>query len=42
MTFNEMASFNSGTHMITIGLDFLQGISDCPCTQSVDHHGWGY
>lgn len=37
MTFNEMASFNSGTHMITIGLDFLQGISDCPCTQSPVH-----
>lgn len=37
MTFNEMAAFNSGTHMITIGLDFLQGISDCPCTQSPVH-----
>lgn len=37
MTFNEMASFNSGTHMITIGLDFLQAISDCPCTQSPVH-----
>jgi hypothetical protein len=37
ITFNEMASFNSGTHMITIGLDFLQGISDCPCTQSPVH-----
>jgi type IX secretion system PorP/SprF family membrane protein len=34
MTFNEMTAFNSGTHMITLGLDFLQGISDCPCTQS--------
>lgn len=37
MTFNEMTTFNSGTHMITIGLDFLQGISDCPCTQSPVH-----
>lgn len=37
MTFNEMASFNSGTHMVTIGLDFLQGISNCPCTQNPIH-----
>lgn len=37
LTFNEMASFNSGTHMITIGLDFLQGISNCPCTQTPVH-----
>jgi len=37
MTFNEMTAFNSGTHMITVGLDFLQGISDCPCTQSPIH-----
>lgn len=33
LTFNDLARFNSGTHMITIGLDFLQGISDCPCTK---------
>ncbi len=31
---NQIAAFNSGTHMITLGFDFLQGISDCPCTQS--------
>lgn len=37
VTFNEMIAFNSGTHMITVGLDFLQGISDCPCTQSPVH-----
>ena len=37
LTFNELAAFNSGTHMITIGLDFLQGISNCPCTQSPVH-----
>lgn len=37
ITFNEMITFNSGTHMITFGLDFLQGISDCPCTQSPVH-----
>jgi type IX secretion system PorP/SprF family membrane protein len=34
LTLNELASFNSGTHMITLGLDFLQGISNCPCTQT--------
>ena len=34
ITVNDLASYNSGTHMITIGLDFLQGISDCPCTTS--------
>lgn len=33
LTFNDLSGFNSGTHMITIGLDFLQGISDCPCTK---------
>lgn len=32
VTTNAMAGYNSGTHMVTIGLDFLQGISDCPCT----------
>jgi type IX secretion system PorP/SprF family membrane protein len=33
ITMNELAGFNSGTHMITIGIDFLQGMSDCPCTE---------
>ena len=33
LTINDLSGFNSGTHMITIGLDFLQGISDCPCTK---------
>lgn len=37
VTFNEMISYNAGTHMVTIGLDFLQGISNCPCTQSPVH-----
>ncbi|MCX7547298.1 type IX secretion system membrane protein PorP/SprF [Xanthomarina sp. F1114] len=37
VTINDMAGYNSGTHMITIGLDFLQGISNCPCTQSPLH-----
>lgn len=38
ITINQLSSFNSGTHMITLGLDFLQGISNCPCTQSPVHN----
>jgi type IX secretion system PorP/SprF family membrane protein len=34
---NQFAAYNSGTHMVTLGFDFLQGISDCPCTQSPVH-----
>lgn len=34
ITTNDMAGYNSGTHMITLGFDFLQGISNCPCTGS--------
>ncbi|MDO7171138.1 type IX secretion system membrane protein PorP/SprF [Mariniflexile sp. AS56] len=37
ITMNELFAYNSGTHVITIGLDFLQGISNCPCTQSPVH-----
>lgn len=32
VTTNNIGSKNSGTHMITVGLDIFQGISDCPCT----------
>ncbi len=32
VTTNELMSYNSGTHMITLGVDIFQGISDCPCT----------
>lgn len=32
-TMNDLAGYNSGTHMITVGLDFMQGASNCPCTQ---------
>lgn len=35
---NQLAAYNSGTHVVTIGLDFLQGISNCPCTQSPVHY----
>jgi hypothetical protein len=37
LTLNEFSGYNSGTHMITLGLDFLQGISNCPCTQNPVH-----
>ena len=37
VTTNGLSSYNSGTHVITIGFDFLQGISNCPCTQSAVH-----
>jgi type IX secretion system PorP/SprF family membrane protein len=32
LTTNELLAYNSGTHMITLGLDIFQGISNCPCT----------
>jgi type IX secretion system PorP/SprF family membrane protein len=32
--FNGLSAFNSGTHAVTVGFDFLQSISNCPCTQS--------
>ncbi|AJR04337.1 PorP/SprF family type IX secretion system membrane protein [Siansivirga zeaxanthinifaciens] len=38
ITTNELSAFNSGTHVITIGLDFLRGISNCPCTESPVHY----
>lgn len=31
---NELIGYNSGTHMVTLGFDFLQGLSNCPCTQN--------
>lgn len=34
ITTNEIFAYNTGTHMITLGLDFLQGLSNCPCTQT--------
>ena len=37
MTLNELSPYNSGTHVVTIGFDFLAGISNCPCTQSPVH-----
>jgi type IX secretion system PorP/SprF family membrane protein len=34
LTLNKIAAYNSGTHVVTLGFDFLESISDCPCTQS--------
>lgn len=33
ITINDLSGYNSGTHSVTIGLDFLQGASNCPCTK---------
>ena len=41
ITTNELAGFNSGTHAVTIGIDFLQGASNCPCTQGSQKY-WKY
>lgn len=30
----NLGAYNSGTHSVTIGLDFLQSLSNCPCTHS--------
>ncbi len=37
VSLNSLTAFNWGTHVVTLGFDFLQGISDCPCTQSPVH-----
>lgn len=37
VTMNGLSTYNSGTHVVTIGLEFLRGISNCPCTQSPVH-----
>lgn len=34
VTTNDLSAYNSGTHVVTIGLNFLQGISNCACVQS--------
>jgi type IX secretion system PorP/SprF family membrane protein len=37
VTLNEIGSYNTGTHVVTIGFDFFANISNCPCTQSPVH-----
>lgn len=34
---NQIGAYNSGTHVVTIGFDFLKSISNCPCTQNPVH-----
>jgi type IX secretion system PorP/SprF family membrane protein len=38
ITTNDLLAFNSGTHVVTVGINFLQGISNCPCTQDPVHN----
>jgi type IX secretion system PorP/SprF family membrane protein len=33
ITTNDLIGYNTGTHMITIGIDVFQNLSDCPCTR---------
>ena len=33
LTLNELVGYNSGTHVITLGLDLFQGVSNCKCAQ---------
>jgi len=35
--FNDLGYYNSGTHVVTLGFDFLQALSSCPCTDSPVH-----
>ncbi|OOG65791.1 type IX secretion system membrane protein PorP/SprF [Flavobacterium sp. A45] len=31
--FNQIGNYNTGSHSITVGVDFLESISNCPCTE---------
>ncbi|MEY8848988.1 type IX secretion system membrane protein PorP/SprF [Psychroserpens sp. XS_ASV72] len=42
ITMNDLSGFNSGTHMVTIGFDFLQNASNCPCTQGSSWRKYRY
>ncbi|MFD1061833.1 type IX secretion system membrane protein PorP/SprF [Winogradskyella litorisediminis] len=41
LTINDLAAYNSGTHMVTIGIDFLQNASNCECTTGARKY-WKY
>lgn len=32
LTLNDLIKYNSGTHIITLGVDLFQGLSNCKCT----------
>lgn len=34
ITTNDLSGYNSGTHVVTIGLNLLRQISNCPCTRT--------
>lgn len=42
ITMNDLSGFNSGTHSITIGIDLLQGLSDCACTKGTSYRKYKY
>jgi type IX secretion system PorP/SprF family membrane protein len=42
ITMNELASFNSGTHSVTIGINILQGLSNCACTRGTSYREHKY
>jgi hypothetical protein len=33
MNLNDIQGFTSGSHMLTLGFDLFQGISNCNCTR---------
>ncbi|MCK8481387.1 type IX secretion system membrane protein PorP/SprF [Psychroserpens algicola] len=37
LTINDLSGYNSGTHVLTIGLDFMSGISNCACTKGTSY-----
>jgi type IX secretion system PorP/SprF family membrane protein len=41
LTINDLAAYNSGTHMITIGIDLFQSASNCACTTGAREY-WKY
>ena len=34
LTTNALSAYNSGTHVVTVGVDLLRGVSNCACTKS--------
>jgi len=36
-TINDLSGYNSGTHSITVGINFLQGSSNCACTEGTSY-----
>jgi type IX secretion system PorP/SprF family membrane protein len=37
MTINDLSGYNSGTHVLTIGIDFMSGASNCACTKGTSY-----